>query len=125
MIPWASMAFPTKPCWTLNDKEMLTTLDLMEKWQKQGVKFDYFVPDVGWIDRAGDLTRFWPQCFPEGPGKVVKRVNELGMKWGLWFSGTWADWGNGENPKIAPSRTLVAGGKWPEDEYRDGFHIDD
>jgi len=123
--PLGINGFPDEPCWTLNDKEMLTTLDLMEKWQKQGVKFDYFVPDVGWIDRAGDLTRFWPQCFPEGPGKVVKRVNELGMKWGLWFSGTWADWGNGENPKIAASRTLVAGGKWPEDEYRDGFHIDD
>lgn len=123
--PLGINGFPDEPCWTLNDREMLDTLDVLEKWQKQGVKFDYFVPDVGWIDRAGDLTRFWPQCFPEGPGKVVKRVNELGMKWGLWFSGTWADWGNGENPQIAPSRTLVAGGKWPEDEYRDGFHIDD
>ena len=119
--PLGINGFPDHPCWTLNDEEMLDTLKLLEKWQKRGVKFDYYVPDVGWQDWTGDLTRFWPQCFPEGPDKVIKRVNELGMKWGLWFTGTFADWSCGLNPKVEPSRTVVAGGKWPDYEQRDSF----
>ena len=42
---------------------MLGTMDLLEKWQKQGVKFDYYVPDVGWQDRTGDMTQFCPSAF--------------------------------------------------------------
>jgi hypothetical protein len=123
--PLGINGFPDHPCWTLNDDEMLDTLKLLEKWQKRGVRFDYYVPDVGWQDWTGDLTRFWPQCFPEGPTKVIKKVNELGMKWGLWFAGTWADWSCGLNPIIAPSRTVVPGGKWPDFLFRDGFDIYD
>jgi hypothetical protein len=121
--PLGINGFPDEPNWTLCDREMLGTLDLLEKWQKQGVKFDYYVPDVGWQDWAGDLTRFWPNGFPDGPGKVIQRVNELGMKWGLWFAGTWADWSCGLNPRVIPSRTVPAGGTWPENRYRDGFDV--
>jgi hypothetical protein len=88
------------------------------------VKFDYYVPDVGWQDRAGDMTQFWPQCFPAGPDQVIQRAHQLGMKWGLWFSGTGADWSIGDNPRVAPSRAPVAGGEWPRSYYRDGFHAD-
>lgn len=123
--PLGINGFPDSPCWTLNDNEMLDTLELLQKWQERGVKFDYYVPDVGWQDWTGDLTRFWPQCFPEGPAKVIKRVNELEMKWGLWFAGTWADWSCGLNPRVVPSRTIVPGGKWPDYSYRDSFDIDD
>jgi hypothetical protein len=111
--------FPDEINWVLNDEEMLEIAELLGKWQKRGIQFDYYVPDVGWQDWTGDLTRFQPQGFPEGPDKVVKRVNELGMKWGLWFAGSFADWSCGLNPKIEPSRTMQAGGQWPEYRYRD------
>jgi hypothetical protein len=123
--PLGINGFPDDPCWTLSDEEMLESADLLEKWQKQGVKFDYFVPDVGWQDSTGDITRFWPQCFPEGPQKVIKRMNGLGMKWGSWFTGTWADWTSGLNPKTVASRTLVAGGKWPDYLLRDNYDVYD
>jgi hypothetical protein len=119
--PLGINGFPDDPSWTLNDVEMLETMELLEKWQKRGIKFDYYVPDVGWQDWTGDLTRFWPHGFPEGPGKVIKRVNELGMKWGLWFASSWADWSCGLNPKIEASRAVVGGGKWPDFQFRDSF----
>ncbi len=123
--PLGINGFPDHPCWTLDDREMLGTMDLLEKWQKQGVKFDYYVPDVGWQDRTGDMTQFWPQCFPSGPDEVIHRANQLGMKWGLWFSGTHGEWGIGENPRLGPSQTIVPGGEPVRYEYRDGFPQDD
>jgi len=123
--PLGYNGFPDSPCWTLDDREMLGTMDLLEKWQKQGVKFDYYVPDVGWQDRTGDMTQFWPQCFPTGPDEVIKRANDLGMKWGLWFCATHGDWSIGNNPRTEPSRTIVPGGEWPRYKYRDGFPDDD
>lgn len=123
--PLGINGFPDDPCWALDDEEMLESADLLEKLQKQGIKFDYYVPDVGWQDSTGDITRFWPHCFPEGPQKVIKRVNELGMKWGLWFTGTWADWTSGLNPRTVASQTVVAGGKWPDYLLRDNFDIYD
>jgi hypothetical protein len=122
--PLGINGFPDSPCWTLDDREMLGTMDLLEKWQKLGVRFDYYVPDVGWQDRAGDMTQFWPQCFPNGPDRVIQRAHQLGMKWGLWFSGTGADWSISDNPRVGPSRAALAGGEWPRSQYRDGFHMD-
>ena len=123
--PLGTNGFPDAPCWTLDDREMLGTLDQLEKLQKQGVKFDYYVPDVGWQDRTGDMTQFWPQCFPNGPDEVIHRANQLGMKWGLWFCATHGDWSIGNNPLLEPSKTIVPGGVWPRYEYRDGFPEDD
>jgi hypothetical protein len=122
--PFGINGYPDSSCWTLDDREMLGTMDLLEKWQKQGVKFDYYVPDVGWQDRTGDMTRFLPQCFPEGPDQVIQRAHQLGMKWGLWFSGTQAAWSIGDNPRVEPSRAALAGGGWPRSYYRDGFHVE-
>ena len=119
--PLGITGFPDEANWVLNDDEMLESTEVLEKLQKRGIKFDYYVPDVGWQDWSGDLTRFWPHGFPDGPGKVIKRVNELGMKWGLWFASTWADWSCGLNPRVGPSQAVVPGGKWPEYQYRDNF----
>lgn len=117
--PLGITGFPDDPNWVLNDVEMLESLELLEKWKKEGIQFDYYVPDVGWQDWTSDLTRFSPAGFPEGPTKVITKVNELGMKWGLWFGSTFADWSCGLNPKIEPSRAMAAGGKWPDYRFRD------
>jgi hypothetical protein len=77
-------------CPTLDEEQTLDVLNVLEKWQKKGVRFDYFTLDVGWADLGSDLTRFNPTCYPNGPGRVVQRVNALGMKFGLWFATSWA-----------------------------------
>ena len=76
-------------CPTLNDAEMLDGLKVLEKWREKGLQFEYYVPDYGWVDHASDLTRFAPECFPNGPTIIVERVRELGMKFGLWFGVSW------------------------------------
>jgi len=77
-------------CPTLDEEQTLDVLNLLEAWQKRGVRFDYFTLDTGWVDPNSDLTRFNPACFPNGPSRVVERINGLGMKFGLWFATSWA-----------------------------------
>lgn len=76
-------------CPTLDDEQTLDVLRLLERWQKRGVRFDYFTLDAGWVDPNSDLTRFKPASYPNGPGKIVEGVNALGMKFGLWFATSW------------------------------------
>lgn len=77
------------PCSTLDDEQALDVLDVLARWRKRGVRFDYFTLDTGWVDPSSDLTRFRPTCYPNGPKEVVDRVNGLGMKFGLWFATSW------------------------------------
>ena len=112
-------------CPTLNDVEMLNGLDLLEKWQAQGVRFDYYVPDTGWLDHASDLRRFAPQCFPNGPAKIVERVKALGMKFGLWFATSWGAASCSDYPPVWASQVPAAGGPSepgpPPQVYRNGY----
>jgi hypothetical protein len=78
------------PCSTLDDEQVLDVLDRLAAWQRAGVRFDYFTLDTGWVDPSSDLTRFRPTGFPNGPEAIVRRVQELGMKFGLWFATSWA-----------------------------------
>ena len=113
--------YPETVCWEPTEEQTDRLLDVLEKWQGKGLRFDYFVFDYGWVESASDYTQFRQACFPEGPQKVIKRINELGMKLGLWLPTTFADWGIGHNPTLEPSRVAVPGGRWPEEEYHDGF----
>jgi hypothetical protein len=116
---------PSGACPALNDLETLNILDVVEKWQAKGMKFDYFTLDQGWVDPAGDLTGFAPQCYPEGPGKIVQRVKALGMKFGLWFSISGAPWSCPENPAVKPSFVPPPGdpdlGLKPVEVYDTGY----
>ena len=116
---------PSGACPALNDLETLNILDVLEKWQAKGLKFDYFTLDQGWVDPAGDLTVFAPQCYPDGPGKIVERVKALGMKFGLWFSITGAPWSCPENPAVRPSFIPPPGdpdlGRKPVEVYDTGY----
>lgn len=77
-------------CPALDDEETLDVLDYLQKLQGQGIHFDYFTLDTGWVDPGSDLTRFRPSCYPDGPGAIVDRTQSLGMKFGLWFGTSWA-----------------------------------
>jgi alpha-galactosidase len=64
-------------------------IELAELAAEMGVEL--FVMDDGWFhgrdnDRAG-LGDWWPdeRKFPDGLSPLIKRVNELGMEFGLWI----------------------------------------
>lgn len=112
-------------CGALDDEQTLDVLSVLEKWQKQGFKFDYFTLDTGWMDHASDLKHFAPQCYPNGPAKIAERVKDLGMKFGLWFSTTGGGWSCIENPAVAPSLIPKPGSPpqpvLPQVAYRNGY----
>ena len=112
-------------CPPLDDEETLNILAVLEQWQRKGVSFEYFTLDQGWMDNSSDLTRFAPQCYPQGPAKIVERVKALGMKFGLWFSVSGAGWSCGENPAVRPSFIPNPGGadgpKLSPVPYRNGY----
>jgi len=102
-------------CPTLDDEETLDVLNLLQKFQKQGVAFDFFTLDTGWVDPASDLTRFRPTCYPSGPGEIIGRVGSLGMKFGLWFSTSWG------TESCWDYEAAFANGIAPQLPYRDGY----
>lgn len=116
---------PSGACPALSEAETLNILDTVEQWQKKGIKFDYFTLDQGWLDPASDLTGFAPQCYPEGPGKIIERVKSLGMKFGLWFSITGAPWSCPEYSAADPSFIPPPGdpdlGHHPKEEFLTGY----
>ena len=50
------------------------------------VSFDYYFIDAGWHNLTGDLTDFDPKLFPDGPKKIISKIKDLNMKFGLWLS---------------------------------------
>ncbi len=115
-------------CPTQCDVEMLNGLQVLQEWAERGLHFDYYVPDWGWVDQSSDLTRFAPQCFPHGPGKVVERVKALGMNFGLWFSMSGANESCGEYLPAWPSGIPAPGATSnpgpPTITYKNGYSID-
>ncbi len=66
--------------------ELLDHLEyLAERW---GIKFDYYLMDAFWFDPAADYIKFDDRYWPEGFDCASKRIQELGLKLGLWFDTT-------------------------------------
>ncbi len=87
-------------CPTLNDSEVLDDQQVVGRWQKQGVKLDFFTLDTGWPAPDGDLTEFVNTCYPDGPARMIEGIHRLGMQFGLWFSEGWGGWADGLYPPI-------------------------
>ena len=101
--PFGITAFTEGTSWALNDDQNLGTLDLLEDWQKKGIRFDFYIPDMS-LDTTSDLKRFRLFSFPDGPAEMIERVNQLGMKFGQWFAVTSGIWSDYRYPKTKPSR---------------------
>ncbi len=95
-------------CPTLDDEETLDVLNVVARMQSHGVHFDYFTLDTGWVDPNSDLTRFRPSCYPNGPGDIIKRVNGLGMKFGLWYPTSWAAESCWDYPPALAGQTQIS-----------------
>ena len=95
-------------CPTGDDDEVLNVLGQAEKWQKHGIKLDFFSLDTGWIDPNSDLTRFRPTCYPNGPGAIVRKTESLGMKFGLWFATSWAAESCWDYPRVLAGQPAIS-----------------
>jgi hypothetical protein len=100
--PFGLTAFTEGTSWALNDHQNAGTLNLLAEWQKRGIKFDYYIPDMS-LDTTSDLKRFRLSSFPDGPGEMIKQIDQLGMRFGQWFCVTGGAWSNARYPKMAPS----------------------
>lgn len=114
-------------CPALTDAEVLDCQRVVRSWQSKGVKFDYFTLDQGWPDNAGDLTEFATACYPDGPEKIIRGIQELGMKFGLWFSVSGGGWSDGSYQAVqssaipAPGNSGVPPDAPPVTQYRNGY----
>ena len=104
-------------CPTLDDEQTLAVLDRVAELRKKGAPFDYFTLDTGWVDYGSDLTQFKPTAFPDGPAKIIARVRELRMKFGLWFATSWGLQSCWDYPGA------FAHGKPPAQLYREGYPL--
>ena len=122
--PFGVTAFADGTSWALNDYQNAGTLNLLAEWQKRGIKFDYYIPDMS-LDTTStsDLKKFRLFSFPDGPGEMIKQIRALGMKFGQWFCVTAGAWSNGRNPKTVPS-CVPNPKEYPHAVFRNGYLAD-
>lgn len=58
---------------------------LDELMQKSGVHFDYYLMDAYWFEENQPYIRFKARTFPDGIDNIIRRLEEIGMRFGLWF----------------------------------------
>jgi hypothetical protein len=117
--PFGITAFTEGMSWSLNEDQNLGVLRQLEQFQKKGVKFDYYLPDMS-LDTTSDLKQFRLFSFPDGPARMIARIKELGMKWGQWFSVIGGNWSNDRYPKVAVSR-IPSPSRTSHHLFRHGF----
>jgi hypothetical protein len=93
---------PKDPLFHITEQVALDTVGMLEELAAHGVDFDHYIIDVGWQDHASDLTWFKRDTFPDGPGRLVERLERLGVRFGLWFATTHAPWSCGDYPPVQP-----------------------
>lgn len=102
---------------TLDDEQLLDVLGLLRQIRRQGVAFDYFTLDTGWVDFSSDLTQFKPTSFPHGPAEVTAAVRRQRLKFGLWFATTWGLQSCWDYPGAFPA------GPPPVPTFREGYPL--
>lgn len=70
----------------LDEALVLRALDALERWRAFGMTPQYFNIDYGWADPELGYRYFDRQRWPEGPGRVLRRIAEAGMLPGLWYA---------------------------------------
>jgi hypothetical protein len=82
----------------LNEKYVLEMLDKLGRGKSEAdYQFDYCNTHF-WVDHNGDLEGFDPLRFPNGFARIKAKLDELGIKPGLWIDSSWAEWSIGGNP---------------------------
>ncbi|MBQ9710424.1 MAG: hypothetical protein IJV67_07370, partial [Clostridia bacterium] len=70
----------------LSDEFSLKNIEEVNDFSKRSsVHMDYYLMDAFWFEENKGYMNFKPSTFPEGSKNVVKKLDEYGMKYGLWF----------------------------------------
>jgi alpha-galactosidase len=91
---------------SMNEDRMLKEIDVAHR---MGV--EVFVLDSGWYEKAGDWT-VSSERFPNGLKPIKARLDNYGMKLGLWIDGFWAEASSQvvrEHPEWRMSRDGIVG----------------
>ena len=107
---------PHDPLYDITEQIVLDSIEMLDTLRARGITFDYYIIDVGWQDHSSDLTWFNADKFPNGPRKILKRLDEMGVKFGLWFSTTYAPWSCGDYPPVQHCIGGTGSGYWGEDK---------
>ncbi len=91
---------PQESRYHYSEQIMLDSIDMLDTLRSRGITMDYFVIDVGWQDHFSDLTWFKPDNFPNGPSKIIERLDELNIKFGLWLTPTSKRWSAADYPPV-------------------------
>ena len=89
----------------LTEEIALDTVEMLRELRARGITFDYYIIDHGWTDESSDLTWFKPDTFPNGPGKLVEQLQEIGVNLGLWFATNNAPASCGHYPPVQDCTT--------------------
>lgn len=82
-------------------------LDALAAWRSSaGLRFDVFQIDCLWFDPAAGYRHFRRPHWPDGPDRVLRRIRDLGMTPGLWFST------NGARLNVPAWEASRAGDRW-------------
>jgi hypothetical protein len=99
----------------LNEKYVLEMLDKLDRGKSEAhYQFDYCNTHF-WVDHNGDLERFDPVRFPHGLTNIKTKLDEMGIRAGLWIDSSWAAWSIGGNPVVQCDFTH-------DPAYEDGFN---
>jgi hypothetical protein len=102
-----------------SEEAILHSLDrLGESQQVTGPLLDYF-DDEFWFDLSAEMNRYDPVRFSRGGAPIYKKLDELGVKPGLWMTSTASPWCS-LNPKFAGCCSV-------EEPFRSAFikaHVD-
>lgn len=94
----------------LTEELAMKELNALLKLKKQGVKFDYYIMDMFWFDKAGGFREFDKVSWPNGPDKWLKACKDKGIKPGLWLSTNIRGWSNDPWISLRPEWAESAGG---------------
>jgi len=113
-LGWYDFTNPADPLFELNEDLVDENLSVLQALRDRDVSFDVYMLDDWW--EPTDLYKLRERTFPHGSVALRKRIQDAGMRPGLWFATTTAPWtadkargitaavagGTGIEPSIAP-----------------------
>ncbi len=109
---------PQDPRYHVTEQMVLDSIEMLDSLRSRGITMDYYFIDVGWQDHFKDLTWVKHENFPNGLARILERLEELGIRFGLWFSTIYRPWSAGNFPDV---QACVIPNSRKGDAYDDGL----
>ena len=109
---------PQDPRYHVTEQMVLDSIEMLDSLRSRGITMDYYFIDVGWQDHFKDLTWLKDDNFPNGLAKILDRLDQIGVRFGLWFSTIYRPWSAGNYPDV---QGCVIPNSRKGDAYDDGL----